>query len=95
MFLFIGGITVRLFGEQADTPKAEYLKDWSQDKFTATTADASSDGQHTVAPVSVISGVWSDCLTGIGSEWSPQFSGYIAGAIEAASLAVQSLPEKM
>lgn len=86
---------VRLFGEQADTPKAEYLKDWSQDKFTATTADASSDGQHAVAPVSkAISGVWSDCLTGIGSEWSPQFSGYIAGAIEAASLAVQSLPEK-
>lgn len=86
---------VHLFGEQADTPKAEYLKDWLQDKFTATTADASSDGQHTVAPVSVISGVWSDCLTGIGSEWSPQFSGYIAGAIEAASLAVQSLPEDM
>ena len=87
---------VRLFGEQADTPKAEYLKDWSQDKFTATTADASSDGQHTVAPVSkATSGVWSDCLTGIGSEWSPQFSGYIAGAIEAASLAVKSLPEGM
>lgn len=55
---------VRLFGEQADTPKAEYLKDWSQDKFTATTADASSDGQRTVAPASkAISGVWSDCLT--------------------------------
>lgn len=87
---------VRLFGEQADTPKAEYLKDWSQDKFTATTADASSDGQHAVAPVSkATSGVWSDCLTGIGSEWSPQFSGYIAGAIEAASLAVKSLPEGM
>lgn len=87
---------VRLFGEQANTPKAEYLKDWSQDKFTATTADASSDGQHTVAPASkAISGVWSDCLTGIGSEWSPQFSGYIAGAIEAASLAVKSLPENM
>lgn len=87
---------VRLFGEQADTPNTEYLKDWSQDKFTATTADASSDGQHAVAPVSkATSGVWSDCLMGIGSEWSPQFSGYIAGAIEAASLAVKSLPEKM
>lgn len=85
---------VRLFGTQADSPTVEYLKDWSQDPFTATTADSNSDGQHGSAPTSkAISGVWQDCLTGIASEWSPQFSGYIAGAIEAASLAVQNLTE--
>ncbi|WP_435980384.1 flavin monoamine oxidase family protein [Psychrobacter sp. DM4] len=85
---------VRLFGEQAAAPKCEYLKDWSQDLFTATIADVSSNGQHALAPRSKsASGVWSGCLTGIGSEWSPQFSGYLAGAIEAATLGVQSLPK--
>jgi len=87
---------VRLFGTQADSPKAEYLKDWSQDPFTATTADANSDGQHASAPTAkAASGVWEDCLTGIGSEWSQQFPGYTAGAIEAASLGVQNLPESV
>ncbi|WP_350561838.1 FAD-dependent oxidoreductase [Psychrobacter sp. CAL346-MNA-CIBAN-0220] len=85
---------VRLFGTQADSPQAEYLKDWAQDPFTATTADADSDGQHGSAPTAkAASGVWKDCLTGIGSEWSLQFSGYTAGAIEAASFGVQNLLE--
>lgn len=85
---------VRLFGEQAGAPKSEYLKDWAQDSFTATLADASSNGQHPQAPQSQpISGIWADSLTGIGSEWSPRFSGYLAGAVEAASLGVQSLPK--
>ncbi|WP_201556216.1 flavin monoamine oxidase family protein [Psychrobacter sp. 72-O-c] len=84
----------RLFGAQADSPKMEYFKDWSQDPFTATTADANSDGQHASAPIAkATSGVWKECLTGIGSEWSQQFPGYTAGAIEAASFGVQNLPE--
>ena len=84
---------VRLFGAQADTPIAEYLKDWAQDPLTAMPADVSGDGQHAVAPPSKPqTGVWQDCLTGCGSEWSVQFPGYIAGAIDAAATAVQSLP---
>lgn len=87
---------VRLFGTQADSPKAEYFKDWSQDVFTATTSDSNSTGQHGSAPTSkAISGVWENRLTGIGSEWSPQFSGYTAGAIEAASLGVHNLPASL
>jgi len=84
---------VRLFGAQASTPKAEYLKDWAQDPLTAMPADANGNGQHAVAPPSKPkSGVWKDCLTGCGSEWSAQFPGYVAGAIDAATVAVQSLP---
>ncbi|WP_394124989.1 flavin monoamine oxidase family protein [Psychrobacter nivimaris] len=84
---------VRLFGDQASTPKAEYLKDWAQDPLTAMPADASGNGQHAVAPPSKPkTGVWQDCLTGCGSEWSAQFPGYVAGAIDAATVAVQSLP---
>ncbi|MEK6217701.1 MAG: FAD-dependent oxidoreductase [Psychrobacter sp.] len=84
---------VRLFGAQASTPKAEYLKDWATDPLTAMPADASGNGQHAVAPPSKPkTGVWQDCLTGCGSEWSAQFPGYVAGAIDAATVAVQSLP---
>ena len=84
---------VRLFGEQASTPKAEYLKDWAQDPLTAMPADTNGNGQHAVAPQSIPkTGMWQDCLTGCGSEWSAQFPGCVAGAIDAATVAVQSLP---
>ncbi|WP_352311028.1 FAD-dependent oxidoreductase [Psychrobacter sp. W2-37-MNA-CIBAN-0211] len=84
---------VRLFGTQANTPTAEYIKDWAQDPFTAMPADVSGTGQHAVAPASKpTAGEWQDCLTGCGSEWSGAFPGYVAGAIDAANRAVQGLP---
>ena len=83
---------VRLFGAQAETPTAEYLKDWAQDSLTATPADASGSGQHAVAPNAKPNiGAWQNCLTGSASEWSDAFPGYIAGAIDAAHKAVQGL----
>ena len=87
---------VRLFGAEAENPKREYLKDWAQEPLTATAADVSADGQHASAPMSeATSGVWKNCLIGIGSEWSMQFSGYLAGAIDAASIGVKNLPESV
>jgi monoamine oxidase len=87
---------VRLFGIQAETPVADFFKDWSQDPFTATTIDAKSDGQHaTTQPSKATTGLWQDHLVGIASEWSRQFPGYVAGAIEAASLGVQALTEEI
>lgn len=83
---------VRLFGNQAKTPMADFFKDWSQDAFTATSIDVQSGGQHPHPPASkATTGVWQDNLIGIGSEWSHQFPGYVAGAVEAASLGVQAL----
>lgn len=85
---------VRLFGAQAETPTAEYLKDWAQDPLTATPADASGAGQHAVAPTAKPkTGIWQNGLTGSASEWSEAFPGYIAGAIDAANRAVQTLPD--
>lgn len=85
---------VRMFGEQAGTPKAEFYRDWSLEPFTATEADMDSAGQHAVAPASTVaSGLWKGRLAGIASEWSPQFPGYVAGAVEAASRAVQGLQQ--
>lgn len=82
----------RLFGPQASTPQAELFKDWASDPYTATAADSDSLGQHPETPASGTStGPWAGRLTGIGSEWSRQFPGYVAGAIEAASVGVRSL----
>ncbi|HYD61665.1 MAG TPA: FAD-dependent oxidoreductase [Noviherbaspirillum sp.] len=82
----------RLFGPQAATPKAEFIKDWAQDPYTATAADLDGAGTHAEAPATTAaSGRWSGRLIGIASEWSPQFSGYVAGAIDAASRGVQTI----
>jgi len=83
----------RLFGPQAAAPHTEYIKDWAQDAHTATPEDLDATSQHAAAPAATVaSGPWQGRLTGIASEWSPQFPGYVAGAIEAANLGVRRLP---
>ncbi|CUA99400.1 Monoamine oxidase [Thiomonas bhubaneswarensis] len=82
----------RLFGEQAATPRADFIKDWAADPWTATEADQNEVSQHGLAPQSsAAEDPWRGRLTGIASEWSPQFPGYVAGAIEAAALGVDKL----
>lgn len=82
----------RLFGPKAADPKVEFIKDWAREPYTATTADLTANTAHTVAPeTTCASGPWAGYLTGIGSEWSRQFPGYVAGAIDAASQAVTGL----
>jgi len=83
---------VRLFGPQAANPRAEFIKDWAQDRYTATAADLDTTGDHGHAPAAkVSSGPWRGRLTGIASEWSPHFPGYVAGAIQAAGMGVEAL----
>jgi len=73
-------------------PKAEYIKDWAQDALTAAPSDLEAPAGHLSAPAAIASsGNWKDRLVGVASEWSPQYPGYIAGAIEAARLGVQSI----
>lgn len=82
----------RLFGARAATPLADFIKDWAADPWTATDADQHGAGQHADAPVaSVAEGLWQNRIMGIASEWSPQFPGYVAGAIEAAAEGVNTL----
>lgn len=83
---------MRMFGPQAGTPKAEFIKDWANDPFTTTDADLMNAGQHPEPPAATAnSGPWRECLTGIGSEWSLQFPGYVAGTIDAVERGVQRL----
>lgn len=79
-----------MFGQQAAVPKAEFFKDWAMDIQTAVAADLVGPGEHAIAPpASVSCGPWEQCLVGIGSEWSPQFPGYVAGAIDAVDRGLQ------
>ncbi|HEY8570354.1 flavin monoamine oxidase family protein [Microbulbifer sp.] len=84
----------RLFGPQAATPKAEFIKDWAMETHTASAADLIATGDHSRAPVNTpTSGPWHSKITGIASEWSPQFPGYVAGAIDAVDLGIRALPK--
>lgn len=82
----------RLFGPKAAQPKADFIKDWALDPYTATQLDLDGDQQRAGAPpVTAASGPWAGRLTGIASEWSPRFPGYLAGAIDAAHEGVRDL----
>ncbi len=83
---------VALFGQGAAAPTAEFLKDWSGEVFTAVEADQQAEAHHAAGiPVSAASGDWKERLIGIGSEWSPLYSGYAAGALDAARRGVARL----
>ena len=82
----------RIFGAQAALPQAEFIKDWAADPLTAVEADWTGADQHAAAPpFSAAAGPWFGHITGVGSEWSSRFPGYLAGAIDAVDRAVASL----
>lgn len=87
---------VRMFGPQAAKPLFACLKDWALDPRTCTTLDKSTSAQqqgHSHAPdAQPGKSPWQGRITGIASEWSPDFPGYIAGAVDAASRGVARLP---
>ena len=81
---------VRLLGERAGALVGEALKDWAADPLTATDDDQEAAGHHAAAPAhGTDDGAWRGRLIGIGSEWSPQFPGYLAGAVDAAERGVR------
>jgi monoamine oxidase len=82
---------VRVFGPEAAAPRHEVLKDWAADALTATAADLLAGADHPHPPPSVADqGPWQGRITGVASEWSPQFPGYLAGAVDAATRGVQA-----
>ena len=82
----------RLFGPPASAPSAEFIKDWALDPLTATDADAQAPQAHADSPLATAAeGPWQGRLRGIASEWSAQFPGYLAGAVDAAERAVSAL----
>lgn len=82
----------RLFGQEALNVVAEYYKDWARDQYTATAQDLVQSAEHGVAPSPTpADGPWQGRLTGIASEWSRNYPGYLAGALDAATHGVDAL----
>lgn len=74
---------VRLFGPSAADTVVDVIKDWAQAEHIANAADRDGLGYHAAPPAMVDFGDWSGRLVGVASEWSTQFPGYLAGAIDA------------
>ena len=82
----------RLFGPRARNPRADFIKDWAAEPYTASAADQEATDHIANAPLATAqSGVWQDRLVGIASEWSRQFPGYVAGAVQAAENGVATV----
>jgi monoamine oxidase len=84
----------RIFGPEAQTPTATILKDWALDPLTATIDDPTSTG-HPAPASSWITGPWAERIVLAGSETSPHEAGYLAGAIEASTLAAAQLRRRL
>lgn len=78
----------RIFGVEALSPRATLLKDWAADPLTATAADRGAGGHIVPDSAPWVTGAWQDRLVLGGSETSPAEPDYLAGAVEAARLAV-------
>lgn len=81
----------RLFGPEAGSPRATLIKDWAQDQWTATNADAASSAHPAPQTGEWVTGAWQGRLFMAGSEASPSDPGYLAGAVEASQKAVLSV----
>jgi hypothetical protein len=80
----------RLFGPAARAPHTTLLKDWAADPLTATAADGVAGGHPIAAATPWVDGAWQARLALAGSETSPVEPGYLAGAVEAATRAVEA-----
>lgn len=83
---------VRLFGGQAATPVAHYIKDWAADRLTASPADLETRQRHFATGYSrPDQDAWSKRLLVSGTEASIEHNGYMEGALDAAESAVERL----
>jgi len=85
----------RIFGPEAQNPRATLFKDWSADPLTATAHDRDAGGHCVPGDPSWVSGPWKERLALAGSETSPSEPGYLAGAVVAANLAVAETLAKL
>ena len=82
----------RLFGPQAAQPLGVYVADWAMDPDTAMPADCDPPSGHPAyGPLPELAGPWAGRLVFAGTEVATEQGGYMEGAIEAATAAVEKL----
>ena len=85
----------RLFGAQALTPRAVVMQDWAEEVETATPADAQPASAHPAPMSTGLPAPWRDRIHLAGSEFAPDFPGYLEGAVLAAERAVDALQAQL
>ena len=80
-----------MFGSPAREPMATLFKDWAADPFTATTLDQSAGDHPISSALPWVARPWDRRLALAGSETSRLYPGYLAGAVDAARQAVNSI----
>ena len=78
----------RMFGPEAASYTAAELKDWAKDPFTAVAADSMAGMQHPSLLDSALPAPWDGRVFLAGTEFAPDFQGYLEGAVQAAERAV-------
>ena len=81
---------IRMFGPEASLPRATLLKDWADDRLTATSADIATNGHPSASGAEWVTGAWAGRLLLAGSETSATEPGYLNGAVEASTRAIQA-----
>lgn len=85
----------RLFGVEALTPQTVHLQDWADEAETATPADAPPASAHPAPMSTALPAPWRDRIHLAGSEFAPDFAGYLEGAVLAAERAVDALQAQL
>ncbi len=86
---------VRMFGPQAANPLWHSVQDWAQEPLTAAKADLNPLAYHPLYQLAEVSPDWTSRVWLAGTERSPNFGGYLEGALEAAELAVAGLLDSL
>ncbi len=82
---------VRMFGPQAAHPVWSAVQDWAQEPLTAAKADQRPLSHHPSYEAAAVPAEWQHRVWLAGTERSPNYGGYLEGALEAAALAVDGL----
>ncbi len=82
---------VRMFGPEAANPLWTSLQDWAQEPLTAAKDDQHPLAYHPMYDEAQVPSPWAQRLWLAGTERSPNYGGYLEGALEAAELAVKGL----
>ena len=86
---------VRLFGPEAAQPLWSAVQDWAQEPLTAAKDDLRPLSYHPMYQGAQVPEAWAERLWLAGTEQSPNYGGYLEGALEAAELAVAHLQRSL
>jgi monoamine oxidase len=82
---------VRLFGPEAAHPLWSAVQDWAQEPLTAAREDLRPLSYHPMYEAAQLPSAWAQRLWLAGTEQSPNYGGYLEGALEAVELAVSGV----